>query len=68
MSETARTNRNKGWTPKGPIGGNLIKAAASLRELADKLTGEDRETANHIASIVAEEAQHVDGLELATVN
>jgi len=67
-SETARTNKDQGWTPKGPISGKMMNCTARLRELADKLNGDDRVEANAIASAIAAEASRVDGLELATVN
>jgi hypothetical protein len=67
-NETARTNKDRGWTPKGPISGKMINCTARLRILADNLPSELREEANAIASAIAAEASRVDGLELATVN
>jgi hypothetical protein len=67
-SETARTNKDQGWTPKGPISGKMMNCTARLRTLADSLPFKEREEANSIASAIAAEANRVDSLELATVN
>lgn len=67
-NETARTNRNEAWTPKGAISGKMINSVARLRELADKMFGDDRVEANAIASDLAAEAQRVDGLEQVIIN
>jgi hypothetical protein len=66
MSETARTNKDTGWTPDGAISGDIMNCAARMRILADRLTGEDRVEANNIASAVADGAMRVNGLEHIT--
>ncbi len=66
-NDTACTIRNEGTviSHTGPVSGKLFVHALALREIADSLPAEERETANSHLREMFKEIERVDTLERA---